>query len=367
MYRGGKKSQAFRKMSFAKVEGKAWTGDYSDLTLDKLDSTRNGCFQNGQSCAIKSFMMGKYQVTQEIYKVVIEYANQNGCYKNTSQRCYCPLNPTPSSFYKYKVSKNEISELRPVENINWFDAVFFCNILTMMILGEEHCAYCIENITVTNGHIINADVEWNHHKSGFRLPAEAEWEFAARDGAPEQHYEYPGYKLAKNYSSICEIDKDDELEKYAWFNANSSGNHNIAVKTFNKLTRLLGTREFVLYSKTHEVGLKLPNKHGLYDMSGNVHEWVWDEWKPCVELNVFSLEEPFTRGSRIMRGGGWPNSPYDITVLNRWAMQPAYCAALLGDKNALSDVGFRICCNLSGDDMNSDGRHLYSQDKIATS
>ena len=109
----------------------------------------------------------------------------------------------------------------PVENVNWYDAVEFCNALS-------------QKMGLTPVYSINGnDVTQNTSADGFRLPTVEEWQYAARGG---QNYTYAG---------------SNNIEDVAWYSSNSE-------------------------SKTHPVAQKKPNGYGLYDMSGNVREWCWD-------------------------------------------------------------------------------------------
>ena len=139
---------------------------------------------------------------------------------------------------------------RPVENITWIAAAEFCNAAS---LREKLVpAYRIEGDLVT----------WDREASGFRLPTEAEWEFAARAG---ERHRYSG---------------SDDLDAVAWWGGNADG-------------------------ETHPVGCKRPNAWGFHDMSGNVVEWCWDWHEPYPDGTVSDPAGPRTGIARILRGGSF--------------------------------------------------------------
>ena len=82
-----------------------------------------------------------------------------------------------------------------------------------------------------------------------------------------------------------------------------------------------------------EVGLKSANRLGLFDMSGNVWEWCFDE------TNLLPVHEKTETKERIMRGGGWPNHAYDLCISERYSLPPEHYEK----ENCFSDVGFRVC------------------------
>ncbi len=135
----------------------------------------------------------------------------------------------------------------PVDSVSWYAAVKFCNELTR--LTNKKFGYNRIPAYTINGD----DVSWDPEADGWRLPTEAEWEYAAQAGTTA-----PQYK---------------DFDKIAWFKENSGG-------------------------ETHEVGLKQPNGWGLYDMLGNVFEWTWTA--------IYGSD-------RVSRGGSW--SDYSVNVV----------------------------------------------------
>ena len=156
----------------------------------------------------------------------------------------------------------------PLTGLSWFDAVALCNKLS--IDDGLPAAYVIDG----------EDVTWVSSSSGYRLPTEAEWQYACTAGAP-----------AYRYGPVDDI---------AWYAGNSEGH-------------------------AHPVGLKTPNPWGLHDMLGNVWEWCWD------------LYDPATYGPyRIFRGGGFDDAERSIGSTVRRRSHPTFTIEDLGLRPAQS-------------------------------
>ena len=208
----------------------------------------------------KPFYISKYEITQQQYKAV--------------------MGNNPSEFK---------GDDLPVEQVSWYDALNFCNALSQ----SEGLTPCY----TINGTKVTSDFEAN----GYRLPTEAEWEYAAKAGTKTDFY---SGKLT--YSGNSPIDPN--LDKIAWYSANSS-------------------------NATHPVGQKAPNAFGLYDMSGNVWEWCWDRYAEYPSKETKDYQGPEIGTYRVYRGGGWRNLAW-------------YCRSTNRDRNYLDDknnsLGFRV-------------------------
>ena len=175
----------------------------------------------------------------------------------------------------------------PVEQVSWFDCVSFCNKLTEKVMSKEDCVYTI------NGNSVQADFS----KKGFRLPTEAEWEYAAMGG---EKTKYAG------------CNEDSELGGYAWYDSNSE-------------------------YKTHEVGKKQANRYGLYDMSGNVWEWCWDWYSESTPSEGKDPVGAVSGSYRVIRGGSWHCSASGCECAYRSSndpgdddLDPSYIPGLMG-------------------------------------
>ena len=201
----------------------------------------------------------------------------------------------------------------PVQRVTWHEAVLFANLMSLRD-GYTRCYYKDPNFTtsVTAFNYTSGSFYCNFDVNGYRLPTEAEWEYAARASTtgPFSTHE-PNYSSAN--CQICEppptptptIPWLNVLDSIAWWCGNSGGT-------------------------AHPVGTKLPNPWGLYDMHGNVWEWCWDWYDYYPSAPVTNPTGPSTGSCRVQRGGSWSRHARLSRSANRSYRDPGYFDFLLG-------------------------------------
>jgi len=224
----------------------------------------------------KPFYLGVCEVTQAEYEAVMgnnpSWLSANGDGKDRAA--------------------GQSTDLFPVENVSWLDAIQFCN-----RLSEKEGKKPFYEI---DGNDIRVP-DWDGQ--GYRLPTEAEWEYACRANASTP-------------TRFSFGDNPVELGVYGWFDGNSE-------------------------QRTHPVSQKRPNGFGLYDMHGNVWEWCWD-WYGGGYYNQSPADDPTGpsgASDRVIRGGSWRITPRDCRSARRRGLAPASRYNTQGFRLALSQSG----------------------------
>jgi formylglycine-generating enzyme required for sulfatase activity len=252
--------------------------------------TNRGSDETQWDVALTGFYMGKYLVTQKQWYEVMG---------TTIQELQTAAAPTDTTDYGREGDY-------PVYWVSWYDALVFCNKLS--VKEGLTPAYSISGKTnpAEWGAVpTSSDATWNAAvmvtgSTGWRLPTEAQWEYAARGGQSAN-----GYKI---YSG------SDTIDDVAWYSGNNGAS---------------GTDTY----GTKQVGKKAANELGIYDMSGNVFEWCWDWYGPYPATTTPPATDPsgISSGSnRVWRGSDWGDAAQYARSAYRDSAVPSYRSQYLG-------------------------------------
>ncbi|MBN2722939.1 MAG: SUMF1/EgtB/PvdO family nonheme iron enzyme [Deltaproteobacteria bacterium] len=250
------------------------TLNYTSPNIGTLIYVPGGAFQRdtitSNISTVSSFRISQTEITRSMY--------------------YTVWNTDPSD------TINSIGTTDPVQSVNWYQAISFCNKLSLLegltpvynIEGVDFSNLTHDQIPSTDNDTWN-NVSVNWTADGYRLPTEMEWMWAAMDANISNPVEtnttgYTKYFSGSNGTNI--------INDYAWFSSNSN-------------------------NTTHPSGSKTMNELGIYDMSGNVWEWIWDYFAMFPAGEIADYKGPSTGDFRILRGGSWATDQTYCTISKR--------------------------------------------------
>lgn len=189
----------------------------------------------------------------------------------------------------------------PVQQVTWYQAIGFANKLSIHegltpvyeIDGVDFSRIRFQSIPTQQSGPWNR-VRVNTTANGYRLPTEMEWLWAAGGASPQPRLQ-----------GFAGSDGSNNPRDYLWYSANAGG-------------------------KTQPVGSKLPNQLGIYDLSGNVWEWVWDWYGPLLPGELVDYSGPETGTLRTHKGGAWNFDLTDAALASRDSLFPFYRHSTIG-------------------------------------
>ena len=272
-----------------------WSAEHSlNVVDDGSVYVEGGSFQMGSTAGesdekpvhqvtVSTFYMSRYEVTHGQYLEFLNGAGVSAAGRLNGNEVI-DMDDSDVAFshdgtlFSFSGSGYADSIDCPVMKVTWYGAAEYANWLS----AESG----LTPVYTINGTSVTA----NWSANGYRLPTEAEWEYAARGGNASKGYLYAG---------------SDNADEVGWYSSNSG-------------------------QSTHPVGGKAPNELGLYDMSGNVYEWCWD-WKGSYSSGSQSNPRgPASGSNRVIRGGSWSNRARYLRSANRYNDSPGYSSSNLG-------------------------------------
>jgi formylglycine-generating enzyme required for sulfatase activity len=259
-------------------------GEFRNRHSNYFAKTVGGNLYIGRMLSVADFYIGKYEVTQKEWTEV--------------------MGNNPSKFK---------AENLPVERVTWYDCIEYCNRRSIKQGLQPYYTIDKAKQDPNNRNPID-DIKWmvtiNAGANGYRLPTEAEWEYAASGGQLSKSFTYSG---------------SDDVDEVAWYFKNSGDRIFTGYWTKGVLEQN--------HNRTRPVGGKPANELGLFDMSGNVREWCWNWFGSSASADAgpsSSVE------GRVWRGGGWMGGDFCCACAWRAGFEASGKGA---------DQGLRVCRN----------------------
>ena len=268
-----------KKPAMIDVKGGSFQMGNSNTTTDNKDE------EPVHTVKLTSFQICKYEVSVAEYQLFINDNSAADEFKEYREhKMPSPPNETwweghPDTKAHYPVGNTwwGWQDNNPMQHVTWYDAVTYCNWLSSEH-GYDKCYYYDEN---------EGGILCDYSKNGYRLPTEAEWEYAAKGGNESKGYKYSGSNFIMD---VCWHDGNSQL----------------------KGPPVIGTKDH--------------NELGIYDMSGSVWEWCNDFYSPIYYKNS-AAKDPVNKvstGFRVLRGGSWHYREEYATITSRDGPKPGY-------------------------------------------